>query len=102
MVGNHQTSIYKWLFGVPGRDLQLTIPGDYFFNGRLDFQLNDNALPKNQVRVVRCYFLAEWWDFKHLNQLFLVKFHRDLTRPVSPKWWFRKGNPRKFQGNPGR
>ena len=21
MVGNHQTSIYKWLFGVPGRSL---------------------------------------------------------------------------------
>ena len=23
----------------------------------------------------------------------LVKFHRDLTRPISPKWWFSKRNP---------
>ena len=31
----------------------------------------------------------------------LVKLARDLTRPISPKWWFSKGNPRKFQGNLG-
>ena len=23
----------------------------------------------------------------------LVKLVRDLTRPISPKWWFSKGNP---------
>ena len=27
MVGNHQTSIYKWLFGVPG--LSYYLPGSY-------------------------------------------------------------------------
>ena len=25
--------------------------------------------------------------------------YSDLTRPIFPKWWFSKGNPRKFQGN---
>ena len=33
--------------------------------------------------------------------MFLVKFHRGLTRPISPKWWFSNGNPRQFQGNLG-
>ena len=25
--------------------------------------------------------------------LVLVKLARDLTRPISPKWWFSEGNP---------
>ncbi len=27
--------------------------------------------------------------------------YSDLTRPISPKWWFSKGNPRLFQENLG-
>ena len=25
--------------------------------------------------------------------IYLVKLARGLTRPISPKWWFSKGNP---------
>ena len=33
--------------------------------------------------------------------IYLIKLARDLTRPNSPKWWFSKGIPRKFQETPG-
>ncbi len=35
---------------------------------------------------------VQWW-FPVSPELFLVKLARDLTRPISPKWWFSKGNP---------
>ena len=49
-----------------------------------------------------------WMKFYIQRPLFLVRFvvdskiakgtiiwsnYSDLTRPISPKWWFRKGNP---------
>ena len=38
---------------------------------------------------------------KFPKMILLVKLARDLTRVFTPKWWFSKGNPRKFQGNLG-
>ena len=34
------------------------------------------------------------------SQIDLVKLGRDLTRPISPKWWFSREIPL-FQGNLG-
>ena len=34
--------------------------------------------------------------------LYFWSNYSDLTRRISPKWWFSKGNPRNFQGNLGR
>ena len=31
--------------------------------------------------------------------IYIWSNYSDLTRPISPKWWFSKGNSRTFQGN---
>ena len=45
--------------------------------------------------------VGDFLDAAFLPSTWLVKLARDLTRPISPKWWFSKGNPRLFQGNLG-
>ncbi len=52
-------------------------PGRYVSAGR------SRSIQRTEV-ILPCFEHIVSWD--------LVKLARDLTRPISPKWWFSKGN----------